>query len=245
MMMKRTPKGLRKLRYPDMILSQSHDYTLINKPPFLSCLEDRSEPLNLLSLARKENPEAQICHRIDKETSGLVVIANHNDAYKHFAGLLENREVKKIYHAVVASKIIFDDFEASEPIYTTTNRSRVDLKNGKPSLTLIQTLERFKLHCLVKCFPVSGRMHQIRTHLAFHDAPIVADTSYGGSPAYLSQLKRGYNKKEDEDERPMISRVALHSFQIAFKGLDGEITNDEAPYPKDFEVLVKQLRKFN
>lgn len=238
-------KALKNLKFEELILSETENYLLINKPPHLSSLEDRNEPKNLLSIAKQTNEELQICHRLDKETSGLVVFAKNADAYRHFAMQLENREVKKIYHAVIHGLHKFQDFEADEPLYTTTNKSRVDFKLGKPSYTLISTMELFRKNSLIKCFPISGRMHQIRAHLAYHDAPIVSDPAYGGESVFLSELKRNFNQKKWEEERPIIDRVALHSFQIAFKDLDGSVVQIEAPYPKDFAVLIKQLTKFN
>jgi len=238
-------KALRKINFSDLILYQDKDFTVVNKPPHLSSLEDRNDSINLLLLAKGENEDAQVGHRLDKETSGALVIANHNDAYKHFADQLQNREVKKVYHAVLTGIHKFRDFEADEPLYSTSNKSRVDFRQGKPSLTLIETLEMFRKHTLIKCFPVTGRMHQIRAHLAHHQATIVHDMHYGGEESYLSQLKKNFKQKKWEDERPMIERVALHAFSIAFKKMDGSVLEVEAPYPKDFGVLVKQLRKYN
>lgn len=240
--MHKTPKNI---AFKDLIIYQDEDYTLVNKPPYLSSLQDRNTAINLLMLAREHNPDAQVCHRLDKETSGIIVIANHNEAYKHFANLLQNREVKKVYHAVLVGQHKFQDFEADEPLYSTSNKSRVDFKEGKPSLTLVETLEIFKKHTLVKCFPVTGRMHQIRAHLAHHEAHLVSDPYYGGVAAYLSQLKKNFNQKKWEEEKPIIDRVALHAFSITFKDLNDAIVEKEALYPKDFGVLVKQLRKYN
>ncbi len=244
-MKRNTHKSLKQINFEELLLHKDDDFCIVNKPPHLSSLEDRNDATNLLKLARGENIEAQVCHRLDKETSGLIVIANHADAYKYFAALLQNREVKKVYHAVLNGLHKFRSFEADEPLYSTNNKSRVDFRSGKPSLTLIETLELFKKHTLVKCFPVTGRMHQIRAHLAHHNSTIIHDKDYGGVPAYLSEIKRNFNQKKWEEERPMIERVALHSSSITFKQMDGSILEMEAPYPKDFTVLLKQLRKFN
>lgn len=238
-------KSIKNLNFKDLIIQQDDDYTIVNKPPYLSSLEDRNDRINLLLLAKEQNSELQICHRLDKETSGIIVFANHPEAYRHFAMQLESREVKKVYHALVHGLHRFENFEANESIYTTASKSRIDYREGKPSLTLISTLEAFKRHTLVKCFPVTGRMHQIRVHLAFHEAPLIHDTFYGGSSAYLSELKRNFNHKKWEEEKPMIDRVALHSSKIAFKDMSGQTREVEAGYPKDFSVLLKLLRKFN
>ncbi|WP_420316613.1 RluA family pseudouridine synthase [Ekhidna sp.] len=238
-------KKLKNISFEDLILLDTDDYSLINKPPFLASLDDRANSQNLLSLAKEVNDDYQICHRLDKETSGIVVFAKNAEAYRNFAMQLENREVKKVYHAVIDGLHKFEDFEADEPLHTTSTKSRVDFRAGKPAFTLISTLEVFKKHSLVKCFPVTGRMHQIRAHLAYHKAPIVCDPAYGGEMVFLSELKRNYNHKKWEDENPMINRVGLHSHQVAFRDLSGNIVEGEAEYPKDFSVLIKLLRKFN
>ncbi len=238
-------KSLKNISFDQLIISENDNYILINKPPFIASLDDRADSKNLLGLAKEINEEYQICHRLDKETSGIVVFAKSAEAYRNFAMQLENREVKKIYHAVILGLHQFEDFEADEPLHTTSTKSRVDFRAGKPAFTLIGSLECFKKHTLVKCFPVTGRMHQIRAHLAHHEAPIINDPAYGGKPAFLSELKRNYNQKKWEEENPMINRVALHSFQVAFKDLDGKVIEGEAEYPKDFSVLIKLLRKFN
>ena len=237
-------KNLKNLRFDDLIIRDSANYILVNKPPFISGLADRHEVNNLLNLARETDENYQLCHRLDKETSGIIVFAKNPEAYKNFAMQLENRKVKKVYHAVIQRQHKFEDFEASEPLHTNSNKSRVDFKTGKPSLTIISTLETFKKHTLIECFPITGRMHQIRVHLSFHQSPIIHDPTYGGEPVFLSELKRNFNRKKWEEEKPMIKRMALHSFQIAFRDIDNGVIEAEAPYPKDFTVLIKLLRKY-
>ena len=237
-------KKLAKIRFEELVVKDLKEFTIINKPPFISSLEDRNDPVNILSLARSESEHYQICHRIDKETSGIIVLAKTPEAYKNFALQLEKRQVKKVYHAVIHGQHAFQDFEADEPLYTTTNKSRVDFKMGKPCLTLISTIELYKKHTLVKCFPVTGRMHQIRAHLSYHEASIISDASYGGKDAYLSEIKRNFNFDRSGEEHPMIKRVALHAKAIAFRDTKQTVIEVEAPYSKDFEVLVRLLKKF-
>ncbi len=234
------------IRFQDLILFENDHYIVINKPPFLSTLEDRNDPENVLSLAKAYWEDAQVCHRLDKETSGALAIAKHPEAYRHFSISLEKRRVKKVYHAVLNGIHDFQDIEANQPIHSSNSKSRVDFREGKPSLTLIKTLAHFKSTTLVKCFPVSGRLHQIRVHLAYLHAPIACDPLYGGEPIFLSSVKKKFKMAKDEEEQPLIKRVALHAYSLSFKDLgeEGEeIVEIEAPYPKDFEVLVKQLRK--
>ena len=238
-------KAKNNISLNNLILFQDDELTIINKPSGLSTLDDRASESSVLSLAKENNPNTTPCHRLDKDTTGVLVLANTDEAYKYMAIKFEDREIKKVYHAVANGLKSFDNFEADESIYSSSSKSRVD-RNGKPSLTLFQTLELFKKHTLVKCFPVTGRMHQIRVHLSHHEAPMVNDPIYGGKPAYLSELKRNFNLKKHEEESPMIKRLALHARSITFEHpKTGETMKIEAPYPKDFKVLLKQLRKFN
>jgi 23S rRNA pseudouridine955/2504/2580 synthase len=122
---------------------------------------------------------------------------------------------------------------------------KIDRSKGKPAETLFNTGKVFSRHTLIECFPVTGRMHQIRIHLSQVKAPIVCDPQYGGNPVYLSELKKKFNLKKDTEELPLIQRVALHARSLEFKSKSGDLIRGEAPYPKDFAVLVKQLEKYS
>jgi len=112
---------------------------------------------------------------------------------------------------------------------------------GKSAQTYFTTLKHFKNHSLIQCTPVTGRMHQIRVHLAWAKAPITGDEAYGGKAFYLSSVKRGFNLKKNEEEEPFMKRMALHAYSLSFLGLNGEKVDVTAPYPKDFGALLKQL----
>lgn len=89
-----------KINFKDLILFEDNDFILINKPPFISTLEDRNESTTIISLAREAEPDPQVCHRLDKDTSGVLAIARNPEAYRHLSMQFENREVTKTYHAV-------------------------------------------------------------------------------------------------------------------------------------------------
>ena len=84
-------------------------------------------------------------------------------------------------------------------------------------------------------------MHQIRIHLSFLKAPIAGDEVYGGKLFYVSSIKRKFNLKKMSEEQPLMKRMALHAFSLEFALLDGEKKTVEAPYPKDFQALMRQL----
>ncbi|WP_448518440.1 RluA family pseudouridine synthase [Rhodoflexus sp.] len=233
-----------KIRFQDLILHEDQDYILINKPAYISTLDERTiDSASIIRLAKAYWEDAQVCHRLDKETSGILAIAKNPEAYRHLAIQFEDRSVKKVYHAVVEGIHQFDGVDVYLPIARTSSGGvRIDKQEGKEAETIFYTKEVFKKHTLVECFPLTGRMHQIRIHLACLKAPIVADEFYGGHKLYLSELKRNFNLKKFTEEQPLISRVALHAFGLEFMALNGEPLRVEAPYPKDIAALLRQLR---
>lgn len=223
------------------ILFEDDNYVLVNKPPFISTLEDRNESINILKVAREFVSDAQVCHRLDKDTSGVLAIAKNPEAYRHLSIQLEDRQVNKVYHAVADGVHNFKE-ELVDANILKQNDGMVKLtREGKPAQTWFSTLQVMGDYTLVECRPVTGRMHQIRVHLAKLGASITGDDLYGGKPVFLSKIKRGYNLKKDTEEEPLMQRMALHAFSLEFLDLDGKKVKVEAPYPKDFRVLLKQL----
>lgn len=235
----------RKANIQDWIIFEDDHYIAINKPPYVATLEDRSSNLNVLAMAKDYWAEAQVCHRLDKETSGVLLISKSPDAYREAAIQFEKRRVKKIYHAVVEGLHEFKHEKIDLPIEVRSNGPvYISHREGKPSTTIVTTLDAYREHSLVAAEPLTGRMHQIRVHLAAMNAPIVSDLLYGGRPFYLSSLKRKFKLKKFTEEQPLMKRVALHAFSLDLQNIDGSELNIKAPYPKDFGVLVKQLEKY-
>lgn len=232
------------MQFTDLILYEDEDYIIINKPSHVATLEDRNDPFSIIEMARNYTEDAQVGHRLDKETSGALAIAKNPEAYRALALQFEHRTVKKIYHAVCDGIHNFQDTTVDLPIYANRRGTvRISHRDGKAAQTKIRALEAYKRHTLVECQPITGRMHQIRVHLASLQAPIASDEQYGGAPFYLSSIKKRYNLKQDTEELPLIKRVALHARALEIELLAGNRTLVEAPYPKDFAVLLKQLDK--
>ncbi|MEQ8534362.1 MAG: RNA pseudouridine synthase [Imperialibacter sp.] len=234
---------MKKEKFEDWILFENENYLLINKPPFLSTLMDRQSERNILDLARGYVADAQVAHRLDKNTSGVIAIAKNPEAYRSLAIQFEKRKVYKIYHALTDGIHKFEDHKVAVPLLTTGKGEVKPSRKGKASETILNSVKAFSNHTLLSCKPLTGRMHQVRVHCAYAGAPIAGDELYGGKWLYLSSLKRKFNIGKFEEEQPLIKRYALHAHELAFKDLDGKKVGAVAPYPKDFEVLIKQLEK--
>lgn len=231
----------------DLIIFENDDLAIINKPPFISSLDEREGgDINILRLAKSEFGDAQVCHRLDKETSGCLIIAKNPETYRLVSMQFERRQIKKVYHAIVNGTHIFDNLVIDLPILNLGNKNvTISRSEGKPAETHFNSLMYFKHATLIECQPVTGRMHQIRIHLATQKASIAGDSMYGGKPIYLSQIKRGYTLGKDQEELPVMKRFALHARELTLKiDADTEITV-MAPYPKDFATLLKQLERFD
>ncbi len=218
---------------------------VINKPAYVSTLEDRTGAASILQLASNYYSGVQVCHRLDKETSGALLIAKNSEAYKHANTQFADRTIVKTYHAVADGVHHLTAKKIDLALHVAASGSVRVSRTGKPSTTIATSLEQFKQHTLLECKPVTGRMHQIRVHMAAIGAPLVADLTYGGKDLFLSSIKKKYKPKFEKEERPILARVALHAYSLQFAGLDNNFISIECPYPKDFQTVITQLKKNN
>lgn len=228
-----------------IVLEDEH-YCVVNKPPFIPSLPERGKKTapDVLSLARDFMENPVLCHRIDRETSGALVIAKNPEAYRAMSMQLEARTVSKLYHAVVEGVATFKDHKVNYPINTDhLDKIHIDFRYGKPAETIFNTLEHFRHFTLIECKPVTGRLHQIRVHLKSQNYCIAGDELYGGQLPYLYHVKKKF--KQGNSDNPMIARFALHARSIEFKGPDEVLRKAECNYPKDFELFLKLLHKWD
>lgn len=218
----------------------------LNKPAHISTLDERDTEKNyLLKIAKGYLPEVQACHRLDKETSGVIIFSKNNKVYRDISILFEKRKVTKTYHAISEGCHNFNNIEINKPISINSKGfSKIDYHGGKDSLSYFNTLKIYKHYSLIECKPVTGRLHQIRVHLKSANAPIAGDVMYGGKLPMLSSFKRKYNLAKYEEEKPIINRVSLHAYSISFE-LYGKKYFFRAEYPKDIRAFLTLLEKYD
>ena len=182
----------------------------------------------ILDLFIKQYPKLEIVHRLDKDTSGVMLLAKNAKAHAFLKKQFANREIKKIYHAIVSGSIKNDHGIINKPI----GRSPKDFRRWlagrgargtlREAITEYKVLKRFKNFTYLEIKPKTGRTHQIRVHMKYLNHPVACDTLYNpGSPC-----PKG------------IKRLALHARSIEFKNLKGKIIKVESPLPKEFTKLL-------
>jgi tRNA pseudouridine32 synthase / 23S rRNA pseudouridine746 synthase len=210
----------------------SDDYILaINKPSGLLCLPDGYKPEipHLKSILEPEYGRLWIVHRLDKETSGVLVLARSAHSHKILNQQFQDRLVKKEYHAIIQGNPAWDIIRIETLLKVDgdrRHRTTIDPLSGKPAATNCTVLLHFAHTALISAHPESGYTHQIRAQLASLGFPILSDPLYGAP--LPSQVD-------------IFQRTALHSRQINFlhpySSLEMVV---QAPYPIDFEDYLKQ-----
>ena len=185
-----------------------------------------------------------IVHRLDRNTTGVMVVAKTDTAHWRISRQFEQRRVKKTYLAIVHGMPELDADCINMPLGVhprVREKYAIRPESGKEAITFYEVLERFQGFALMKMMPKTGRTHQIRVHLTYIKHPIVGDDMYGGKVVYPWQIKQG----QPELAEPIIARCALHASTLQFNhpATDKEMTF-EAPLPDDMQILLDKLREF-
>jgi 23S rRNA pseudouridine1911/1915/1917 synthase len=169
-----------------------------------------------------------IVHRLDKDTSGLIVAAKTDRGRTTLVSQWEDRSVEKTYLALVAGSVTDEEATIDAPIgRDPKNRQRMTvLRSGRPAITRLRVVERFPNATLLELSIETGRTHQIRVHLAFIGHPIIGDQLYGRPRATDLPLDRQF----------------LHASALSFQLPSGARLRFEAPLPRDLEAVLEQLR---
>ena len=188
--------------------------------------------------------KAGIVHRLDRDTSGIMLTIKSDAVHSQIAMQFEKRSVKKEYLAVVEGELMLDSDEISLPIarhIIDSQKMAVRHDIGKEAVSIYEVVERFRGYTLVKVMPKTGRTHQIRVHMRAIGHPVVADFMYSSQEScYLSDLLQ---KEREEGELPIIDRQALHAHRIEFfHPIHNKKMEFEVDLPEDISALVNTLR---
>lgn len=232
------------------ILKENENFIVINKPAGISVHPDgKSNQETVSDWFVKEYPEAEgvgesltildqeiprhgVVHRLDKETSGVMILAKNQETFDHLKEQFKNKEVKKVYHAFIYGNIKDERGLIDRKIgrekggvrrWTTGKMARGELREA---FTNYRVLKRGKndgeSYCMLEVYPKTGRTHQIRVHMKSIGHPVVADSLY--APNHPKIL--GFD------------RLALHARKIVFSDINGEVVEVEAPYTDDFNSAI-------
>ena len=185
-------------------------------------------------------PRSGIVHRLDKDTSGLVLVAKTNEFRNHIVSEFQNRNVKKFYYALIKGNIVGQTI-INEPILRDRrNRLRMTVdRSGREAISIVKNIETFHSYSLVEVEILTGRTHQIRVHMDFHKTPIVGDKVYGSRSKLAKNLT-----KEKIDFIQQFPRQALHASKLSFAlKNNSEYVSYQSDLPKDIKDLINVLKK--
>ncbi|MDQ3039308.1 MAG: 23S rRNA pseudouridine(1911/1915/1917) synthase RluD [Pseudomonadota bacterium] len=229
------------------VVYEDADLFVINKPAGLvvhpgagnpngtmvNALLHRDPTLELL-------PRAGIVHRLDKDTSGVMVVARTLEAHTSLVAQLSSREVHRQYVAIVVGALVSGGTATGAIDRHPRDRLRMAVReDGKDAVTHFRLRERFRTHTALECRLETGRTHQIRVHMAHLKHPIVGDRLYGGS----FKLPKGASEEFITGLRGL-KRQALHAEVLEFRHpVSGEPVRCSAPAPPDIQNLLRLLRE--
>jgi 23S rRNA pseudouridine955/2504/2580 synthase/23S rRNA pseudouridine1911/1915/1917 synthase len=242
------------------IIHQDQWLVAVNKAARLAVLPGRGRKESLIDFLAGDKAlggkKPLLVHRIDADTSGLIVLALTPEAQKSMAEQFRTRTVTKEYWALVRGTPLHESGSVDLPIGNDpNNKNRMVIRGLEPkkSRTKWVVTERFGKTAgggagavtLLKVFPVTGRRHQIRVHLKAMGYPLAVDPYYGGEKLLLSEFKRKYKLGKFQEERPLMERLTLHARALTFvhPGTGAE-TRWEAELPKDFRTAIAMLEKW-
>lgn len=232
---------------PEIIFENDH-FIVINKPPGLLSIPDREgKEVSLKLLLQQKYGEIFTVHRLDRETSGIIVFAKDPETHKFLSQAFEERAVEKYYLGIVTGSLPEKQKTIEAPITENMVKRGVMIihKRGKPAITDYEVQEEFGKFSLVQFRIHTGRTHQIRVHMQYIGHPLVCDELYGdGISVKISSFKRNYKlSKNEEEEKPILARTGLHAQRLHFTDMEGKEYDFQAEMPKDMRALLQQLRK--
>ena len=230
------------------IIFENENFVALNKPAGLLSIPDREgKETSLKTLLVEKYGAIFTVHRLDRGTSGVIVFAKDEETHRYLSLAFEERNVEKYYTGIVKGTPAEKTGTIDAHIAENSSKRGVMLihKRGKPSITDYKVLEEFGKYSYLEFRIHTGRTHQIRVHMQSVGHPIVCDELYGDpTPILLSSLKKKFNLAKNElEERPILSRLALHSSRLNFTDSTGQNFDLQGEPPKDIRAFLQQLRK--
>ena len=231
---------------PYEIIHEDAQILAVNKSSGISVGQDRwdisKDRLDKLIEKDLKIPKIFTVHRIDKETSGIILFSKDRETHKMLSTAFERREVNKKYIAVVHGRPSWKESSCNLSLVPNGNKKHmtiIDKYKGKKSLTRFIYVLSAGNFSILEAFPETGRIHQIRVHAAAMGHPVVCDNLYGKeNPVKLSSFKRSYSG-DPYEEKPLLSRLGLHAYEVILPS--GKTFT--APLAKDMSSLKKQMEK--
>ncbi len=242
---------------PIDVLYEDDQIVVVNKPPGMVVHPARGHWTGTLagalqyhfgpSLSGSGGPTRPgIVHRLDRDTSGVLLVARSDQAHARLAAQFARRSIEKEYYAIVAGVPQRDRDRIDQPIgvhpHTREKMAiRTDPDAGRPAETFFEVLERFKGFATLRVLPKTGRTHQIRVHLCHAGFPVLCDRQYGGR----AQITRGDIRGQPSDVTVLLQRHALHARKLSFlHPAGGAAMTIEAPLPEDIQAVLAELRAY-
>ena len=249
------PSELRSVARPKgelAVLHETEHLVVVDKPAGMHTVPDRSgKERGVHGLLSELRPGAdlRIAHRLDRDTSGCLVLAKGLTAARHLDALFGSGGVQKEYLALVDGVVHQDEGTVELFLGPDTKRpgkvvaSATQRRGHREARTDWKVEKRFATHTLLRVLPRTGRGHQIRVHLAAIGHPICSDADYGGAPLLLSSLKSGYKRRAGVVEAPLLRRMFLHAARIVLRDVDGALVDVSAPLPDDLASALDRIER--
>ena len=237
------------MKISDFIIFENNDFIAINKPSGLLSIPDREgKDISLKKILQEKYESIFTVHRLDRDTSGLIVFTRNESTHKLLSKQFEQRQTEKIYAGLVLGSPANKKGSVDGPIaeHSVKRGMMIIHQRGKEAQTDYEVIEDFGIYSWMQFQIHTGRTHQIRLHMKDIGHLVVCDELYGdGKPLLLSTIKSKFKLSRNElEERPIMNRLALHAFRLQFQDANGNLINLEAPLPKDMMATIQQLRKW-
>ena len=241
---------------PLAIIYQDEHLVAVNKPPGMVVHPARGHWSGTLASALQFHfnqlstvggpSRPGIVHRLDRDTSGLILVARNDRVHAKLAAQFEARSIEKEYFALVAGcpdrdRDFIDRRIGVHPHHREKMAIRRDESISRPAETFYEVIERFDGFAAVRLLPKTGRTHQLRVHLDHIGCPVLCDRQYGGR----SRITRGEIRRDPQDELVLLERQALHACRLKFVHPDtGQPLQLEAPLPDDLAAVLSELQAY-